>query len=38
MQVFGQLMPTGLLVTVPLPVIETVNWSEELATNAAETS
>jgi len=37
LQVPGQFIPAGLLVTVPLPVTETVSWFEALAVNVAET-
>jgi hypothetical protein len=36
-QVVGQLIPPGLLVTVPLPETETVNWAGLAAANVAET-
>jgi hypothetical protein len=36
-QVVGQLIPAGLLVTVPLPETETVNWAGLTAVNVAET-
>ena len=36
-QVVGQSIPAGLLVTVPLPETETVNWFVLKAVKAAET-
>ncbi len=37
-QVVGQSIPAGLLVTVPLPTTETVNWAGPMAANVAETA
>ena len=37
-QVVGQSIPAGLLVTVPLPETETVNWAGPMAVNIAETA
>jgi len=37
-QVVGQSIPAGLLVTVPLPETETVNWVGPTAVNVAETA
>lgn len=37
-QVLGQSIPAGLLVTVPLPETETVNWAGPKAENVAETA
>ncbi len=36
-QVVGQSIPAGLLVTVPLPETETLNWTWPKAVNVAET-
>jgi hypothetical protein len=36
-QVVGQSIPAGLLVTVPLPETEILNWVVPEAVNAAET-
>jgi hypothetical protein len=37
-QVLGQSIPAGLLVTLPLPEADTVNWAGFTATNVAETA
>jgi hypothetical protein len=37
-QAVGQSIPAGLLVTVPLPETDTVNWAGPTAVNIAETA